>query len=178
MRKITLVLIGIAVAVGGFYLVKSLMTTPDVATRAREAPDIQLEQMRLTHTAKDGSKIWEIGAEAASVHKDTRHTIARGVVIKFFKDDRATLSVQAKELVLGDNGDMLIRGEVSAAGDDNLNFQSREIHWDEKRKLLWSDATVKLEREDMHLKGVGFEYSPETGTLKIKKKAHLKTIKK
>ncbi len=178
MRKIALIAIGIAAAVAGGYLMKSLLSTPDVSIRARQAPDIQLEQTRLTHTAKDGSKIWEITAEAVSVRENMRETLATGVIIEFFKDDRAMLKVQAKELRLKENGDMFIKGEVSAAGDDDLNFQSRGIHWDEERKLLWSDAAVKLERADMNLTGVGFEYSPETGTLKIKQKAYLKIIKK
>jgi len=178
MKKIALIAMGIAAVLAGGYLMKSLLSTPDVSTKARQTPDIQLEQTRLTHTAKDGSKLWEISAEAVSVRENTRETLATGVIIEFFKTHQAALRVQAKELVLRDNGDMLIKGEVSAAGNDGLSFEGEELHWDEERELLWSDFAVKLEREDMRLTGVGFEYSPETGTLKIKQQAHLKIIKK
>ena len=178
MRKIVLIAVGIIAVVAGGYLMKSLMTTPEVSIRAREAPDIQLEQTRLTHTAKDGSKIWELHAKAVSVRENTRETLATGVMIEFFSAHQATLQVQSKELLLRDNGDMVIKGEVSATGDDGLSFQGAELHWDEERKLLWSDFSVKLEREDLSLTGMGFEYWPEDGTLKIKQQAHLKLIKR
>lgn len=176
MKKIALILLGIVIAAAGFYLIRSLMSTPDTTTKAREAPEIHIEETRLTHTAKDGSKIWEIRAQAVSVRGG--ETLATGVMITFFKDHQEALKAQAQELLLRDNGDMLIKGEVSATGDDGLSFEGVELRWDEKRKLLWSDFAVKLKREDMMLMGVGFEYSPEASTLKIKQKAHLKLIKK
>lgn len=174
--KIFWIIITIAALLGGSYLISRFLAVDLAIPQGNKSymPDIELAGAKLEKLANDGKKLWELKAKAITINEDIGETKAYDVEIHFFKDEASSLVVRAAEIILYNRrGDFTIRGNIFAHNNEGLEFYTDEAHWDAERKILESEAKVLIKSKNMTLTGIGFEYSPDEGKLKVKKEASL-----
>lgn len=136
-----------------------------------QAPAITVEKARLVkHQAN--RKLWELEADSIETREST--SIATDVTLRFFdQDGREALTVRAPQTRLEHStGNLALSGAIQAVGSE-FSFSTENLRWDAQKKLLYTDAAIRVEREDFSLSGRGFEYSTETGLATVKSEAHL-----
>jgi LPS export ABC transporter protein LptC len=140
--------------------------------RFQQAPAITFAGARLVKHDANGQKLWEL--EARQIETDETESTATEVALHFFnKENRETLIVEAAKAHLEHRtGDIRFFGAINATGSE-FSFTTEDLRWDAQRKLLYTDAAIRLESEDFSLSGQGFEYSTETGLATVKRGARL-----
>jgi LPS export ABC transporter protein LptC len=132
--------------------------------------DIDLKKPILTHFDVEGRVLWEIRAH--SIQIEDAKTLAQDVKMLFFEEDKIVLRVSALTLELENrSSDIILKGNVKAQRED-LTFETEEALWDEESGVLRGKRPVIIMKEDVTIRGEGFEYIPEEGKFIILK-AHL-----
>lgn len=165
----------LATIAGGFYLSnKFVFHNPSPRGDGQYAPDIEATKATLRGDDEQGRKLWEMRAESITIHEDLGETKAFGVEISFFKDGVESLTAKADKLKLFHRSrNIVLEGSISARDNEGLKFYTEKMSWDAERELLEGDFEVRIEQKNNTLTGIGFEYSPKEGRLKVKREAHL-----
>jgi LPS export ABC transporter protein LptC len=139
---------------------------------ASRAPTITVAGARLVKHDTDGRKLWEL--QARQIETFDTESLATEVTLSFFdRENRKALIVKAPQARLEHRtGDMRLIGTIDATGDE-FSFTTEDLRWEAQKKLLYTDAAIRVMSADFELSGQGFEYATETGLATIKSEARL-----
>jgi LPS export ABC transporter protein LptC len=152
---------------------------PDVlrpsAVGSEPQPALELLESDLTYYDEDGRPLWQLRARSMRYFEPLKETHAEDVELQFYEPGgRETLIVTAEQLIFEHrSGGLMLRGKLRARDPDGeLKFVTEEARWDAQGRELRGDAPVEVVREDergtVEMRGRGFSYRPDEGTLTLR----------
>jgi len=175
LKKIfVIVIILIAIAAGGYYLVQRLLRDP--AQLVKNLPEIakhlefELDNVRYGHT-RLGVKKWELNTRKAKRIKGQKNILLEGVTARIFadgklKDDTRIQADRGSYLV--DRGDMELQGAVKIknkqfnieterllyrADSEQIEAPEKVLVESEKLNIKANRATIDLKQQQLHFSG-------------------------
>ena len=92
---------------------------------------------------KRGHKLWVMKAVKVKERGDT--LIGLGVSVRFYKGGRVSSVLTADSGKYDQtSGNMVALGRVHLISSDSTEMWSRSLHWDERRRIIWTDDSVKI----------------------------------
>ncbi|MCX8104053.1 MAG: LPS export ABC transporter periplasmic protein LptC [Candidatus Bipolaricaulota bacterium] len=158
--------------IGGLYWLWATMPSLWSDEGELRAPAISAESARIVRYDDHGKKLWELKGRSLTVQEDV--SVGEEVTLRFFDSEGGeVLVVWAPQARLHNRtGDIELLGEISAVGRE-FSFVTRDLIWDNSKKLLKTESSVRIEREEFVLTGEGLEYLAETGRATILRDARL-----
>ncbi|MCS7222891.1 MAG: LPS export ABC transporter periplasmic protein LptC, partial [Anaerolineae bacterium] len=137
------------------------------------APALTVAGARLVKHDPKGHKLWEL--EARQIATFDAESLATDVTLVFFEEGTTKrLTIKASQVRLEHRtGNIRLKGPIDATGEE-FSFTTEDLYWDDEKKLLYTDAAIRVVGADFELLGRGFEYSTETGRATIKHHARLR----
>jgi LPS export ABC transporter protein LptC len=175
LKKIfVIVIILIAIAAGGYYLVQRLLRDP--AQLVKNLPEIakhlefELDNVRYGHT-RLGVKKWELSTRKAKRIKGQKNILLEGVTARIYadgklKDDTRIQADTGSYLV--DHGDMELQGAVKIknkqfnieterllyrADSEQIEAPEKVMVESEKLSIKANRATIDLKQQQLHFSG-------------------------
>ncbi len=118
---------------------------------------------------KRGHKLWLMKAVKVKERGDT--LIGLGVSIRFYKGGKVSSVLTADSGKYDQaSGNMGAFGRVHLISSDSTEMWSRSLYWDEKRRIIWTDDSVKIHdrRRDRVLYAKGMETDASVSYIKFK----------
>ncbi len=116
-----------------------------------------------------GRTKWELEAEEARQHEDPPHTELHGVTVRFFDSDgelSSTLTADEGE-VTGPTRRLVARSNVVVITPDGERLETEVLEWNERDRLIRSDAAVRIVQGRNLYTGVGLVSDPELDSFEI-----------
>ncbi|NPB04552.1 MAG: LPS export ABC transporter periplasmic protein LptC [Thermotogae bacterium] len=120
-------------------------------------------------STKMGRKLWMMKTAKVKERGDT--LIGYGVSITFFKGNRAVSILTADSGKYDQtSGNMVAFGRVHLISSDSTELWSRSLHWDEKKKIIWTEDSVKIydRKRERILYAKGLETDASISYIKFK----------
>lgn len=118
-------------------------------------------------STREGNKLWIMRSLKVIERGDT--LVGYGVSIKFFSGNKVS------SVLVADSGkydqiteNMVAIGNVYLVSYDSTELWTKSLHWDAKRRLIWTDDSVKIKQRDRVLYAKGLETDAEISYLKFK----------
>ena len=159
-------LIGVSIAtgvllvavVGGVFLAERTRIAQSVTQQSEaEPPDMRMQNVRLLEQ-QEGGDGWELLAHKAAFY-DAQHV----VVVHQMRAQLLSPAAQPVQ-VAADNGhidratgNMTVQGNVQLQYLAGYTLETDVLSWHAARRLLWTDATVKISGALVHIAGIGLQ---------------------
>ncbi|MFZ8833543.1 MAG: LPS export ABC transporter periplasmic protein LptC [Candidatus Caldipriscus sp.] len=115
----------------------------------------------------NGRKMWIMKAKKVVERGDT--LVGFGVSITFFSGDKPSSQLWADSGKYDQvSGNVSAYGEVYVISSDSTELWTGSLHWDKKRRIIWTDDPVKIRQRDRILYGRGLETDEEISYIKFK----------
>lgn len=166
----SLLLVFVLLALGLVYLVgrdyQSVRETPEETSG--DKADVTLDSIDYTET-RDGRPLWRLRAASGSHDLATGLTRLEKVQVVFFgRKPGNGLSLKADSgLWDRESGEIQAIGHVEARDQRGYTVQSARMHYDQQKRLVWTDETVRLTGAGMEVKGRGLRLDIEARRLKL-----------
>ncbi len=117
---------------------------------------------------KGGRKLWVMKSVKVKERGDT--LIGYGVRITFYKGGKASSVLTADSGKYDQaSGNMVALGRVHLVSSDSTEMWSQSLHWDEKRRVIWTEDSVKIydRKRDRTLYAKGMETDASVSYIKF-----------
>ncbi len=115
----------------------------------------------------NGRKMWVMKAEKVVERGDT--LVGFGVSITFFSGDKPSSHLKADSGTYDQiSGNVSAYGRVYVVSSDGTELWTRSLHWDKKRRIIWTEDSVEIRQKDRILYGRGLETNEEISYIKFK----------
>ncbi len=118
---------------------------------------------------KRGRKLWVMKAAKVRERGDT--LIGLGISIRFYKGGKVSSVLTADSGKYDQtSGNMGAFGRVHLVSSDSTEMWSRSLYWDEKRRIIWTDDSVKIRdrKRDRVLYAKGMETDASVSYIKFR----------
>ncbi len=151
-------------AAGCFSGSESQVSRPTAAV----APVTTLEGVVVEGYAA-GKSEFRVFAERAALDSDGRAARLSDVRIAFADRTSGDVSVRADEAVFEiDRDDFELRGDVRGTTAVGETFETETLRYDDARRLLRTDAPVRLRRSDLLFEGRGMELDVDSRRVRFR----------
>jgi LPS export ABC transporter protein LptC len=164
MRRLAHVILAVVVA---FVLV--VAATLYARTRAREvepvvgpAPvkaDLNVKEVRIEE--ETGKVRWRLTAEQALVFEEEGRTNLQTVAVQLTEPTRSWTIVGDEADLSQRRQNLELRRNVVVTSSDGLRLETTVLRWVGNQKRLWTDAPVKISRDNSVIYGRGLEVMME-----------------
>jgi Uncharacterized protein conserved in bacteria len=115
----------------------------------------------------NGRKMWIMKAKKVVERGDT--LVGFGVNITFFSEGKPSSHLTADSGKYDQiSGNVSAYGKVYVVSSDGMELWTKSLHWDKRRKLIWTEDSVKIKQRDRILYGKGLETDEEISYIKFK----------
>ena len=117
---------------------------------------------------KGGRKLWVMKSVKVKERGDT--LIGYGVRITFYKGGKISSVLTADSGKYDQtSGNMVALGRVHLVSSDSTEMWSQSLHWDEKRRVIWTEDSVKIydRKRDRTLYAKGMETDASVSYIKF-----------
>lgn len=144
---------------------------------APSGPAIEINNSRLTHYDDAGRLVWAMDAAAVQYDRGSNKSRAHDVRVRFMTPDAdastqttstqtASLTIQARHLVFEhQTRNLFLHGGVRGEGPDGLSFETDRAQWDDERSVVSGSRAVRIQRDDLSMRGTGFIYNLQSESL-------------
>ena len=118
---------------------------------------------------KKGRRIWLMKAVRVRERGDT--LIGLGISIRFYRGGKVSSILTADSGKYDQtSGNMGAFGRVHLVSSDSTEMWSRSLYWDEKRRIIWTDDSVKIydRKRDRVLYARGMETNASVSYIKFR----------
>jgi LPS export ABC transporter protein LptC len=158
-QRILVVVALFVLTVAGMLVARSRSTQPETAQAPQPAAELEMKGIRLEEETR--GRRWRLTADQASVFEEQGRTLLRNVNVRV--DDRGrvwTIVGREGELVTATR-DFEIRDGVVVASDDGIRLETSVLRWRNAEQRLWTDAPVRIVRDQAIVEGQGLEVRME-----------------
>ncbi len=118
-------------------------------------------------STKEGTKMWVMKSQKVVERGDS--LVGFGVRITFFSGNKPSSVLTADSgKYYQATGDMVAYGRVHLVSSDSTELWTKSLHWDAKRRLIWTDDSVRIKQKDRILFAKGMETDAEISYIKFK----------
>ena len=137
-------------------------------------PAIRIDNSTLSHFDEQGRLLWAVDAAIVEYDRGADESRADDVRVRFLNPSgadspqTASLSVRAERMTF-ENGTrhLYLIGNVQGDGPDGLTFATERAQWDPERRTVTGDRAVRIQREDLSMRGTGFSYDLRSERLSL-----------
>ena len=128
-----------------------------------------IEKFVITET-KDGNIKTILEAESAVIDEDNKTAILKLPKVKFYEDGKykSILIAESGEINM-DTNDVKALGKCTVETVDNEYLQTRDVFYNAKKRLIYSDNDIKITKGKDVVYGKGFESDTDLKNIVIKK---------
>ncbi len=128
-----------------------------------------IEKFVITET-KDGNIKTILEAESAVIDEDNKIAKLNLPRVKFYEEGkyRSILIAESGEINMETN-DVKALGKCTVETIDNEYLQTRDVFYDAKKRLIYSDSDIKITKDKDVMYGKGFESDTDLKNIVIKK---------
>ena len=158
----------LSVVAGGYFLFKEDGTSDTTATakQAVEFNDIDLSE------EKDGQIVWNLKAHHVKIEND-KNTVHLEGIDGFFSSEGNELKIKAKKgLLKKDEQLVYLDGDIDGQTKDGLILSAKNLTYDGKKQILYTDRAFKVEKDGRVLTADSF--TADRVLEKITAKGHAK----
>lgn len=133
-------------------------------------PDAEIYDFSYKHSDKD-QIVWELFSKKALVFKRDDVTKIEGVNLNFYKSNRVDTTLLSKYGEVYELRKLLSAiSNVVLTTSDNTVLYTDILHWDDNRKILYTDEFVKIVKPNGDIiQGIGMEADNNLERMVIKK---------
>lgn len=133
-------------------------------------PDMRINNF-VSLNYQEGKLSWKLEAQLSSYYLDENRTIAEGVVLNYFKDEKQTAAIKADKAIINTNsGYIELIGNVDAITPAGNRLLTTRIQWDNRDKSLDTDEPVRIIRNNGDvIEGIGLRANYNLEDYEIKK---------
>jgi LPS export ABC transporter protein LptC len=134
-------------------------------------PDMRINNF-VSLNYQGGKLSWKLEAQVSSYYIDENRTIAEGVVLNYFKDEKLTASIKADKAIINTNSRYIeLIGNVDAITPAGHRLLTTKIQWNNQNKSLDTDEPVKIIRNNGDIiEGTGLRANYNLEDYEIKKR--------
>jgi LPS export ABC transporter protein LptC len=115
-----------------------------------------------------GEREFEVRAARALVEPELGRARLFDVEIAFAEDERGPIGVRAGEAVLElARDDFVLQGGVEGTGGEGERFWTDDLRYEQARRMLVTDAPVRVERSSLEFRGRGMEIDLDARTVRF-----------
>ena len=128
-----------------------------------------IEKFVITET-KDGQIKTILEAESAIIDEDNKIAKLKLPKVKFYEDGKFQSILIAEEGQINmDTNDVKAFGKCTVETVNNEYLQTRDVSYDAKKQLIYSDSDIKITKDKDVMYGKGFESDTDLKNIVIKK---------
>jgi LPS export ABC transporter protein LptC len=154
--RILIVVAGFVLVVAVLLVTKSRNVRTEASGPAPTAADLSINEVELQEESAGGGR-WRLLADQAQVFDQEGRTALRKVTV-YVKDKEKNWTI------VGDEGDLFkesknleVRRNVVLTSDDGLRLETTILRWLGSERRLWTDAPVKIIRENAVIHGTALD---------------------
>ncbi len=128
-----------------------------------------IEKFVITET-KDGQIKTILEAESAIIDEDNKTAKLKLPKVKFYEDGKFQSILIAEEGQINmETNDVKAFGKCTVETVNNEYLQTRDVSYDAKKQLIYSDSDIKITKDKDVMYGKGFESDTDLKNIVIKK---------
>ena len=133
-------------------------------------PDMRISNF-VSLNYQEGKLSWKLEAQVSSYYLGENRTIAEGVVLNYFKDEKQTAAIKADKAIMNTNSEYIeLIGNVDAITPAGNRLLTTRIQWDNRDKSLDTDEPVRIIRNNGDIiEGIGLRANYNLEDYEIKK---------
>lgn len=154
-----------------FASCKNDIETVNLITANNKAPNETGKNVEIIYSDSAKIKVKITGPVLEHYSKDTAYVLFPKGVHTLFYDDSAKVKTEltAKYAIRYENlGRMEARNDVVLVNEKGERLNTEKLTWDEQKKLIYTDAFVKIKTADEIIYGDGLESNEDFTKYKIK----------
>jgi len=163
-----LIVVGVFVlVVAGLLVTRSRNVRTEASGPKPEAADLSIKEVELQEESAGGGR-WRLLADQAQVFDQEGRTALRKVTV-YVKDKETNWTI------VGDEGDLFkesknleVRRNVVLTSDDGLRLETTVLRWRASERRLWTDAPVKIIRENAVIHGTALDVNMDSEATTVK----------
>ncbi len=139
-------------------------------TIEEKSPTVEqtIEKFIITET-KDGKIKTILESESAIIYEDKKLAYLTAPKVKFYEDGKykSTLIAETGEINL-DTNNIKAFGECTVDTAEKEHLQTRDVTYDDNKKIIYSDNDIKITRGKDVIYGKGFKSDTDLNNIEIK----------
>ena len=165
--RILIVVAAFVILVTGVLVMKSRNVRTEASGPAPSTADLSIKDVELQEESAGGSR-WRLVADQAQVFDQEGRTALRKVTV--YVNDK-----EKNWTIVGDEGDLFkesknleVRRNVVLTSDDGLRLETTVLRWLGSERRLWTDAPVKIVRENAVIHGTALDVNMDGEATTVK----------
>ena len=159
LARVVLAIVGLfVVIVGGMLVVKS-RGAPVEPVAAFSNADLHVKEVDIHE--ESGRVHWRLTAEQALVFEEEGRTNLQTVAVQLTEPTRSWTIVGDEADLSQRRQNLELRRNVVVTSSDGLRLETTVLRWVGNQKRLWTDAPVKISRDNSVIYGRGLEVMME-----------------
>jgi len=142
--------------VGGYYLTRETPVAKQVPLQSEtETPEMRVQNVHLVEQAETGEG-WELLARDAEFYAAKQRVMVRQVRAQLLSKAVQPLHVVANHGQIDSaTGNITVQGQVQIQYMEGYIIETEVLHWDATRRILQTDAAVKIDGVFVQIAGMG-----------------------
>ncbi len=105
------------------------------------------------HETKDGKDVWRVTAQKILYNTETKEALLTDMEVLFQQDGKTLRVLASKGRIDGNKTVIEMEGTVQATSTDGVKFEGKNLHFDNKQKVLTAKDGFIFTRDDTKIVG-------------------------
>ncbi|HNR87354.1 MAG TPA: LPS export ABC transporter periplasmic protein LptC [Spirochaetota bacterium] len=142
---------------------------------ARAIPDMRIKNFQSTNY-QNGKLLWELAAEESLYFFSENRSVARGIVVSYYQNNKLTATVRADEArIVANSRNIVLSGNVDALMPSGNRLVTSSITWNNHDKVLDTDDPVRIVMSNGDvIEGIGLKANYDLETFELKRRVTAK----
>lgn len=149
----------ILAVVGGAFLAERSGGVQSMTQQGEaEVPDMRVQNVRLIEQQAEDGDVWEMLAHDAEFYDAKQLVIVHQMRARLLSQAAQPVQMVAdKGQIDSATGNMTVRGNVQLQYLGGYTIETEVLSWHAAKRLLWTDAAVKINSALVHIAGIGLQ---------------------
>lgn len=114
--------------------------------------------------------VWKMNADDAQVFREKDIALLENVRTTLYQEDGRIITLTGKKAKIQlSSKNISMQGDILAKSGDGTQIFAENLDWDNKNRRVTSQDSIRVVRDNIQIKGIGFELDPDRQVMTIKR---------